>query len=69
MAESKINKLEERKRKLEEQIRDEKEKDLLKFAKWFYSKYNIDNSNEAKNIVNNYEKDNHLSSESDPNNI
>lgn len=51
MAENKLSKLEERKKKLEEQIKEEKEKDLLKFAKWFYSKYDVDNYNDAKEIV------------------
>lgn len=51
MAQNKLSVLEERKRKLEEQIKEEKDKDLVKFAKWFYSKYDVDNYNDAKEIV------------------
>lgn len=51
MAQNKLSVLEERKRKLEEQIKEEKEKDLIKFAKWFYSKYDVDNYNDAKELV------------------
>lgn len=51
MAKDKLTQLEERKRKLEEQIKEEKEKDLLRFAKWFYSNNNVDNYNDAKELV------------------
>ena len=51
MAQNKLSVLEERKKKLEEQIKEEKEKDLIKFAKWFYSKYDVDNYNDAKELV------------------
>lgn len=55
MAEDKISKLEERKRKLEKQIKEEKEKELIKFSKWFFNRYDIENSNEAKKIINELE--------------
>lgn len=51
MAKDKLTQLEERKKKLEEQIKEEKEKDLLRFAKWFYSNNNVDNYNDAKELV------------------
>lgn len=51
MAKDKLTQLEEKKKKLEEQIKEEKEKDLVRFAKWFYSNYNVDNHNDAKELV------------------
>lgn len=53
MTKNKLDVLEEKKRKLEEQIKEEKEKDLIRFSKWFYSEFDVNNYNDAKEKVSN----------------
>ena len=49
---SNIDKMIEQKKKLQEKIKKEKEKEYVKFGRWFFNKLNISSSAEAKKIVN-----------------
>ena len=49
---SNIDKMIEQKKKLQEKIKKEKEKEYVKFGRWFFNKLNINSSAEAKKIVN-----------------
>ncbi|EOD8330682.1 hypothetical protein ACJQ8D_002636 [Staphylococcus aureus] len=51
---SNIDKMIEQKKKLQEKIKKEKEKEYVKFGRWFFNKLNINSSAEAKKIVNKY---------------
>ncbi|HCY1831704.1 TPA: hypothetical protein O1H79_002715 [Staphylococcus aureus] len=49
---SNIDKMIEQKKKLQEKIKKEKEKEYVKFGRWFFNKFNINSSAEAKKLVN-----------------
>lgn len=51
---SNIEQLIERKEKLQEKIKKEKENEYIKFGRWFFNKTNVNSSAEAKKIIHNY---------------
>ncbi|EGQ1387174.1 hypothetical protein I2P67_002616 [Staphylococcus aureus] len=74
-----IQKMLEQKEKLQEKIKEEKKKEYEKFGRWFFNKFNVNRSADAKKIVNEnlinndeYEKynieNNEITNESENNN-
>ncbi|AQR26682.1 TPA: hypothetical protein O1I00_002633 [Staphylococcus aureus] len=49
---SNIEKMIEQKEKLQEKIKKEKEKEYIKFGRWFFNKTSINSSSEAKKYIN-----------------
>lgn len=47
---SNIEQLIERKEKLQEKIKKEKENEYIKFGRWFFNKTNVNSSAEAKKL-------------------
>ena len=47
-----IQKMLEQKEKLQEKIKEEKKKEYEKFGRWFFNKFNVNSSADAKKIIN-----------------
>lgn len=47
-----IQKMLEQKEKLQEKIKEEKRKEYEKFGRWFFNKFNVNRSADAKKIIN-----------------
>ncbi|HFO1510177.1 TPA: hypothetical protein ACHHI6_002671 [Staphylococcus aureus] len=47
-----IQKMLEQKEKLQEKIKQEKKKEYEKFGRWFFNKFNVNRSADAKKIIN-----------------
>lgn len=47
-----IQKMLEQKEKLQEKIKEEKKKEYEKFGRWFFNKFNVSRSADAKKIIN-----------------
>ncbi|HDI7568259.1 TPA: hypothetical protein PO290_002362, partial [Staphylococcus aureus] len=47
-----IQKMLEQKEKLQEKIKEEKKKEYEKFGRWFFNKFNVNRSADAKKIIN-----------------
>ncbi|HDJ3115580.1 TPA: hypothetical protein PP869_002176 [Staphylococcus aureus] len=47
-----IQKMLEQKEKLQEKIKEEKKKEYEKFGRWFFNKFKINRSADAKKIIN-----------------
>ncbi|HHC8282305.1 TPA: hypothetical protein ACN3M6_002622 [Staphylococcus aureus] len=47
-----IQKMLEQKEKLQEKIKEEKKKEYEKFGRWFFNKFNVNRSTDAKKIIN-----------------
>ncbi|HCX8849600.1 TPA: hypothetical protein O0M85_002670, partial [Staphylococcus aureus] len=47
-----IQKMLEQKEKLQEKIKEEKKKEYEKFGRWFFNKFKVNRSADAKKIIN-----------------